>query len=417
VLLLLMLAFAFNFVDRQVLSVALESIKRDLALSDTQLGLVTGAGFAICYSLVGLPIARLADRTDRGRIIWVSLLLLSLTSALTGMVSSFSQLLAVRLGAGAGEAGVVPAAHSLIASLYARWERPRAMSVLLIGGPLSLMLGYAAGGWMVQSLGWRPAFLILAIPGALLALCLHMVKGDPRTATTAKVTTGVETGSMASLSITIRTLLARPTFRWLLVAYSADSLFGTGLVQWLPVFLIRSHHMAVEQAGLVMAMSWGLAGALGTFLGGHIIGNRSSGFEGRQLSLMCASAIGYMLLNLIALLSGWTAVVIATLAAAASVYALANAPSFSLIQSLAPENMRATAVAAVFLLGNLVGLGMGPLTVGLISDWLHASAGADSVRYALAVSTPGYLMVAGCYILAGKTVAADLRAAEAAVLA
>jgi len=410
-LLLLLFAFAFNFVDRQVLSVALEAIKGDLSLTDTELGLITGFAFAICYSLLGLPIARYADRGDRGRIISLSLLVLSLTAALTGSVSTFAQLVAVRLGAGAGEAGVVPASHSLVATLFARSERPRAMSVLLLGGPLSLVVGYAVGGWLIGWIGWRSTFLILALPGALLACVLHLAVSDPRHRPTDQ--SGVDrTGGAPTIAQIARRLLGQRTFRWLLIAYTADSLFGTGLVQWLPVFLIRSHHMSVEQVGIFMALSWGLAAAGGTFLGGRIIARRGAGFEQRQLMMMCGSASGYMLLTWLAIYLHGEMPVLAVLMISAAVYALANAPSFSLIQSLVPENMRATAVAAVFLLGNLIGLGLGPLAIGVLSDLLRYSSGADSVKFALGIVAPGYLIVAASYLMASRTVMNDLRDAE-----
>jgi len=238
------MAYAYNFLDRQVIAVALEAIKHDLTLSDTQLGILTGAAFAVFYSVVGLPIARWADRGNRSSIIALSLALLSVTVALCGAVSNFVQLMFVRVGVGTAEAGIVPPAHSLIASYYNRAERLRAMSIFLLGGPLSMAVGYLAGGWITQWFGWRAAFLSLAIPGVILTVMVRTTVRDPRShGASASVPT------RAPLWAGVRSLCQQPTFRILLISFVLDALCGNGLLQWLPVFFIRVHHMATGELG------------------------------------------------------------------------------------------------------------------------------------------------------------------------
>jgi len=407
VLTILLMAYAYNFLDRQVIAVALEAIKHDLTLSDTQLGILTGAAFAVFYSVVGLPIARWADRGNRSSIIALSLALLSVTVALCGAVSNFVQLMFVRVGVGTAEAGIVPPAHSLIASYYNRAERLRAMSIFLLGGPLSMAVGYLAGGWITQWFGWRAAFLSLAIPGVILTVMVRTTVRDPRShGASASVPT------RAPLWAGVRSLCQQPTFRILLISFVLDALCGNGLLQWLPVFFIRVHHMATGELGTWLALNWGLGNALGTLAGGCLTRGTTLEPERRQLQLMTLIASVYVPINVLALVLPDHRVALGCLFVGAFVNALATAPAYALVQSLVPERMRATAVAVLFLLSNLIGLGLGPVVVGALSDGLSAHYGDEALRFALLACTPGYFLVALSYWKASRTVIADLALME-----
>lgn len=414
VLAVLFAAFTYNFLDRQVLSVALQAIKTDLHMSDTQLGILTGVAFSIFYSIVGIPIARWADRGNRSAIISLCLALLSATVALSSVAGSFLQLMLVRVGVGIGEAGIVPPAHSLIASYFERSERLRAMSILLLGGPISIAIGYLLGGWITQFFGWRQAFLTIAAPGLLLAIAAKLLVHDPRTSVSQPNVSAAARDRVATeaQAPTLRTTLAflwrLRTFRHLLFAFTADSLFGCGLVQWLPVFYIRSHEMSSGEVGTWMALDWGIGMALGTYAGGYITKAATVNPERRQLRVMSLVTASYVPLTVAALLIPDKQVSLIAMFVAALVYGIASAPSYSLVQSLAPEHMRATAVALVFLFGNLVGLGFGPVAVGAISDALAHVYPSNSLRIALLLCVPGYWWVAAHYSRASRTVMADL---------
>jgi len=405
----LLLAYAFNFLDRQVLAIAMEAIKKDLSLTDTQLGLLNGIGFAAFYSLVGVPIARWADRGNRSLIISLSLALLSATVASCSAAAGFVQLVLVRMGVGVGEAGIVPPAHSLLASYFQRQERLRAMSLFLLGGPLSMATGYLLGGWITQWAGWRSAFLAVAALGVLLTALVALTVSEPRSIRAdASVTT--ESVPFAAL---MSTLWKQLTFRNLLLAFLIEALCGNGLLQWIPVFFLRVHRMSTGELGTWLAINWGLGNALGTFAGGYLTGRATQNAERFQLKVMTLIACVYVPLNLAVLLTPAPPVALGLLFVGAFVNALASAPGYSLIQSLVPENMRATAVAAIFLVSNLVGLGFGPVIVGWLSDQLAATYGAEGLRYALLCCAPGYLFVAAYYRRASQTVMSDITAVEA----
>lgn len=410
VLAILLAAYAFNFLDRQVLPIALEAIKADLALSDTQLGMLTGIAFSICYAIAGIPLARWADRGDRPAIISMSLGLLSVTLALCGAVGSFVQLVLLRIGVGVGEAGVVPPTHSLVASYFDRPERLRAMSILLLGGPLSAAVGYLMGGWLTEFFGWRIAFPVVAIPGLLLAVLVRLTIREPRRSTTDK--SAPLALAVPSPSQVLGMLWGQHTFRHMLIASTVLYLFGCGLVQWLPVFFIRLHGMSTGELGTWMAINWGAGNAIGTFAGGYLTRRGAVAAERRQLEIMALIACVFVPIYAVVLLAPDAHVAMVFMFIGALVNALATAPSFALIQTLVPDQMRATAVATIFLFANLIGLGLGPLLVGLISDSLSRVYGANSLRIALLACTPGYWWVAAHFYKASRTVMADLSQRE-----
>jgi len=418
VLAILLMAYAYNFLDRQVIAVALEAIKHDLELSDTQLGILTGAAFAVFYSIVGLPIARWADRGNRASIIALSLALLSVTVALCSTVSNFVQLMLVRVGVGTAEAGIVPPAHSLIASYFSRPERLRAMSIFLLGGPLSMAVGYLAGGWITQWFGWRMAFLSIAIPGVILTVLVRTTVRDPRSHGGCALSPSAAMLASASLPVStplwagVQSLCRQATFRILLISFVLDALCGNGLLQWLPVFFIRVHHMATGELGTWLALNWGLGNALGTLAGGYLTRGTTIDPERRQLQIMTLIASIYVPINVLALVLSDHRIALGCLFVGAFVNALATAPAYALVQSLVPERMRATAVAVLFLLSNLIGLGIGPVVVGALSDGLSAHYGVESLRIALLACTPGYFLVAVSYWKASRTVIADLALVE-----
>jgi len=408
----LLLAYAFNFLDRQVLAIAMEAIKTDLSLTDTQLGLLNGIGFAAFYSIVGVPIARWADRGNRRLIISLSLGLLSAAVALCSAVTGFAQLVMVRMGVGVGEAGIVPPAHSLLAAYFPRPERLRAMSLFLLGGPLSMAAGYLLGGWITQWAGWRSAFWAVAALGVFLTVLVALTVREPRSLPASMTVTEVTPAKSVRLGTLMSTLWRQPTFRNLLLAFLVEALCGNGLLQWIPVFFLRVHGMSTGELGTWLAVNWGLGNALGTLAGGYLTGRFMPEAERFQLKIMMLIACVYVPLNLAVLLLPATHVALGVLFVGAFVNALASAPGYSLIQSLVPESMRATAVAAIFLVSNLIGLGFGPVIVGWLSDLLAGRYGAEGLRYALLCCAPGYLLVAACYRRASRTVMSDIAEVE-----
>jgi len=373
----LLVVYVFNFLDRQIVNILAEPIARDLKLSDTQLGLMTGLAFALFYTVLGIPIARYADKpgSDRGRLIAVSLAIWSGMTALCGLATNYWQLLLARIGVGIGEAGCTPAAHSLIADRVAPEKRPGAMAFYAMGIPLGSLLGMVIGGQLADAVGWRHAFLFVGLPGLLMvAVVLVMVRDTERTVH------AQPEGGRESVVRTVSILLRSPTLVMLLAAASASSFLSYGKGTWATIFFQRTHGLSPGEVGFWFGLWGGVAGVAGTWLGGWIA-NRL----GRE-HLTTAPAIGMALAVPLAL-AGYNAsdwrIGMALLMLPGLLNSLYYGPVYSSTQGLVAQRHRAMASALLLFCQNLIGLGLGPLFFGMLSDWLKPEYGADSVRYVL----------------------------------
>jgi len=404
---LLTVVAAFNFLDRYVLSLVLESIKQDLQLSDSQLGLLTGFAFALFYAVAGIPIARWADRGDRNTVVSVTTALWSTMVALCGLMGNFTQLLLVRVGVAVGEAGCLPPAQSLIADYFDRAERPRAMAIYWMCSPIAVIIGYLGGGWLAEYFGWRITFMIIGLPGILLAILVKLTLREPRLE---QKTHSVIT--QPSFKVVLNTLWLQPTFRHIVLAFCVTFFFGTGISLWLPTFFIRSHGMETGELGAWLAFVWGVCAVFGTYLGGVLATHYAAGKEGLQMRTIALAHILYGILFVTVYLSSNKYNALALLAALTIIGAAVNGPIFSAIQSLVNDRMRSVALALIFLFANLIGFGLGPLVAGVLSDLLAPKFGQESLRYALLMLSPGYLWAAFHYWRASHTIEDDIRKVE-----
>jgi MFS family permease len=415
---LLAVIVAFNGVDGVALSLLLQNIKLDLSLSDTQLGVLTGIAYALFYSIMGIPIARWADRGNRIVIIAITTALWSAAVALCGFAASFVQLMLIRVAIGVGEAGCIPPAHSLIADHFTRAERPRAVSRYMLGGSLGAFLGYFAAGWLNELYGWRMTFVLLGLPGLLLALIAWFSLKEPRASKAHRELAyqapayphKPQLGFMDVCALLWRSV----AFRHLLLCFSVVAFFGNGMLKWQPAFFMRSFGMQTGELGTWLAVVYGCSGLLGTVLGGELTARYAANNERLQLkaiailygALMLVKAATYLATN------KYLALGLAGLhyfCAAASL-----APIFATIQTLVPARMRATALAIVYLFSHLIGAGMGPFAAGAISDALRPIFAQESLRYALLALSPGYLWAARHVWRASTTVAKDIETARSA---
>jgi MFS family permease len=412
----LLVVLAFNCVDRVALGMVLQSIKHDLALSDTQLGFLTGIAFALFYSVMGIPLARRADRGNRITLISVTTAMWSVAVVLCGLAGSFLQLLLIRIGVAIGEAGCMPTANSLIADYFSRPERPRAVARYLLGGPLSLVLGYCLAGWINQYYGWRSVFVILGLPGIGLALLVRLTLKEPRLAQPLLKSTGhaentPSSDSQPTFADVGRTLWHNKTFRHLSLSYSVTAFFGYGMTQWQPAFFIRSYGLGTAELGVWFAAIYGLAGSLGMYWGGELASRYAPNKEQLQLKVMAAAYVAAGAVSASVYLAPNRYLAFSLMAVSVIASGVCAGPLFAAIQTLVPERMRAQSIALIFLFANLVGMGLGPLAVGAISDVLRSVTGEESLRYSLLVLCPGYLWSAWHVWRAGQTVAGDLQAA------
>ena len=406
-LILLTVVAAFNYLDRLVLSLLLEPIKQEFDLSDSQLGFLTGFGFALFYAVAGIPIARWADHGNRNTVVVLTTGLWSAMVALCGMVGSFTQLLLVRVGVAVGEAGCLPTASSLIADYFDRAERPKAMAFYWFCAPLAMILGYMGGGWLADNYGWRTTFIVVGVPGIFFALLAKLTLREPRSKRDQQ-----QVPTQPPLKFLLVMLSQQKTLRSIVSAFVIAYFFSMGFSQWLPTFFMRSHGMSASEVGTWFALTYGGLGFLGTWLGGFLAIRYAACKESIQMR-GCTLIFGVSgLLYLGVFLSPNQYMAVGCLSAVAMISFMCNGVIFSAIQSLVPDSMRAVTLAFIFLLANLVGLGIGPLAVGALSDLFEPSYAQDSLRYAMAVFAPGVAWVGYFYWRASKTIEADIQAVE-----
>lgn len=404
---MLMTAYMFNFIDRQIISILQEPIKQELSLSDTQLGLLTGVAFAIFYVLMGLPIARLADKGSRRNIIAVSIAVWSFFTAICGMTANFFQLLAARIGVGVGEAGCSPPSHSMISDIFPASERGTALGVYNMGVNFGILIGFLVGGWLNEFFGWRMAFFAVAIPGLVLAVIVRMTVAEPKRIINNRPDD--KKADLPSIKEVLRHLLTLHTFRHVAIATGMLAFAGYGLLNWLPSFFIRIHGLGTGTVGTWFALTLGVGGAIGTFAGGWLADRL-----GRK------DLRWYLWIVIIATVLA-VPLIIATLSVESSfiallcniypgaVLALYLAPLIAVTHGLVDNRMRALSSAILFLVLNLLGLGLGPLVIGLMSDLLAPVYAVESLRYAMLITIP-VVSIWGCVhlLLASKHIRREM---------
>jgi len=403
----LIAVLAFDFIDRLALGLVLQTIKVDLRLTDTQLGFMSGIAFALFYSIMGIPIARWADRGNRVAIISITTAVWSAAVALCSASGTFIQLLLARVGVAIGEAGCVPPAHSLIADHFSRAERPRAVAIYMLGGPLSVVVGYSVAGWLNELYGWRAMFVIIGLPGLALALLVWVTLKEPRAL--ANVATAPAPAKLADV---VRALWENVTFRHLVAGFSVMLFFNYGILQWQPTFFVRSYGLKTGELGTWFAATFGIAGFVGTYVGGEWASRFAINNERLQFKWMALAVCSFGVVSSLVYLSNNPYISFGFIGVAALGGGAVNGPLMAATQTLVPGHMRATAIALVYLIGNLVGMGLGPLAAGALSDAFHGWAGEESLRYALLILCPGYFWGGWHLWRASKTVARDLEAAH-----
>lgn len=383
VLTMLTLVYVFNFIDRQLLVILQESIKKELHLSDTQLGMLSGFTFAIFYVTMGIPIARLADKRNRRDIVTVSLGLWSLMTAGSGWARNFFQLLLARVGVGIGEAGGSPPAHAMISDYFPAGKRSTALAIYSSGIYIGIVIGFVMGGYLNQQLGWRTAFFAVGLPGILFSVLFYATVREPRrgaTDTDAGQGDGVHT-----LREVLKRLYSSRTFVLLAMATALHVFCIYGLLNWAPSFLSRLHGMKNTEIGALLGPIYGFGGAIGSFAGGALTDHFGKRDKRMYLRIPAYAIILSIFFAAGFLFSGDWRVSLSCLGVCSALQSTYLGPAVSVAHRLVPASMRALTSAILFFVLNLVGLGFGPLTVGMISDRLQPALGVESLRWALSI--------------------------------
>lgn len=410
VLAVLVLVYAVNFIDRNLLPILLQPIKEELGASDAAMGLLIGFAFAVFYTLAGIPIARLADRGSRRDIMAIGIAFWSLMTAASGLVTSFAQLALVRIGVGVGEASATPAAHAMISDLFPPERRARALSIYSTGANFGVLFGLMLGGVIQQSLGWRAAFFLIGLPGVLIALLVRWTLPEPRRGESEGL---VDSGETPDIATTLRYLASLPTFRHLAASAGLYGITCYGLVAWAPTFLVRVHGLGPAETGFKTGLAIGISGAIGAVCAG-VLTDRLVKRDRRWLVWIPAvSAVLQIPFHVFFALSPDANLAILALVPVNFLNGIFGPSSYTLTQGLAQVRMRAMASATLLFFLNLVGMGLGPTIVGQLNDVFAAAHGADAIRYSMLalLLANGWGIVHS--LLATRTLEADLaRAAE-----
>lgn len=405
---LLFLGYVVNFIDRSILSILLEPIKLELELTDTQLGLLGGLAFAIFYATLGIPIASLADRWNRVKVLSISMIIWSAMTAVCGFATNFMGLLLARIGVGVGEAGASPPSHSLISDYFPLEKRATALAIYSLGIPVGNMIGNFVGGWGAAEFGWRTTFLLVGLPGIAVAFLVLFTLREPPRGMSEKVATKQDVPSPSMLE-TFRFLWAKRSFRHMGIAAGLHAFVSYGAGTWNAPFLIRSHEMPIVEVGSWLALISGI-GSIGTFAGGYLADKLSARFDDRRW-YMYVSGISTLLLvpfQLVAYLHGDLWAVIGSLLVVSILGGMFLGPSFAIAHALVTVRMRAVASALLLFLLNIIGMGMGPYVVGMLSDLLAPGFAVSSLRYALAIAVFANFWASIHYLLASRTLRAEL---------
>jgi len=398
-LLLLMTVYSANFIDRQLLSILQEPIKIELNLSDGQLGVLTGVSFAFFYVLAGIPIARYADRGNRRNVIAYSVGVWSLMTAVSGAALNYFHLLLARIGVGIGEAGCSPPAHSIISDIFPPKKRASAIAFYSMGVNIGILFGFLFGGWLNEYFGWRVAFVVVGLPGILLAVLVRTTLAEP-------IRGHHEDKKLASNRVSfidvLSLLWSRLSFRHMCFAASLSAFAGNSSNSWTASFMMRSHGMSSGELGTWLAMIVGLGGAIGV-LGGGLLADKLASRDRRWYLWLPAIANLACVPFLVAVYSvdnAYTALLLSVIPGL--LFNVYLGTTIATTQSLVGLRMRATASAILMLIANIIGLGLGPLSVGILSDYLLPSYGTDSLKQAMLILLPFFMCWSSLHFYRGS---------------
>ena len=408
--------YTLSIMDRQLVAILVEPIRKEFALQDWHMGLLSGFAFAIFYTVLGVPLARLADRNNRVTIIGVSLLVWSAFTGLTGLARTFVHLLIARVGVAIGEAGCNPAAYSLIGDYFEARRRATALSIFHMGGYIGSFLGLLLGGWIGHTYGWRVAFLLVGLPGICVALLMKLTLRELPRGFSDPVRVVAEPPPVGQV---VRALLAKTSFRHLAFAAALHNFAVYGVGNWYAAFLMRSHGMNVAKAGTILAICTVIGGAAGTYFGGMLSDRLAARRHDSRYYLWVPALsliIGFPLSQGVLLFED-TSIVIALLTPVVMCSAAYLAPSITATYGLVGIRERALASAVLLFIINLIGLGLGPLFAGLASDQLRqmflerglseAEALGEGLRWSLRIVVAANLWSAAHYFIATRTLRAQ----------
>lgn len=409
VLFIMMLAYTINIADRYVMSTVLEQIRIDLKLSDGGVAFLTGVSLALFYVGMGIPLSWIADRYNRRNLLAISITLWSVMTTLCGLSKGYTQLLLARMGVGVGEAGGTPSCNSIICDYFPAPRRPMALTIFCLGAPIGAWIGADMAGAVANAYGWRAAFLVLGIPGILLALVIMATIREPKRGCLDAVTSD----ETPTLMETLRFCLSQRSAFHVMMGSGVSALWGWGLMWFIPTFLQRTYSMDVGSAGAIVGPIHLVMGIGASLLTAWLLGRPSFTDPRKIVYLLGAVTVVATIPSILAIYTHdlWLATISLWLFIPGIYFYIG--PAFALGQNLAPPKMRAMFSAIALLVANVFNLIVAPQGVGWLSDYFAGPAGPDaaSLRSALLILAPTGFWAAFHYFMAAKTIVEDQKRA------
>ena len=404
------LVYFMTAIDRTILIVLVEPIKADLGLTDSQVGIIAGPAFAVCFTLFGIPLGMLADRTNRRNLIACCIFLWSAMTAFCGTAQSYAQMILGRAGVGIGESGGAPASVAIISDIFPLEQRARALSVFHTGSAVAVLVAFGLGSWAAAEYGWRVAFYAAAVPGIVLSILLLITIREP--------VRGLADGRVSKerpppILETIRFIWQRRTIFHIMVSCIFHAATGFGFVTFLASYLVRSHDMTLADVGGKIAIVLGVGGILGQLMNG-VLADFMGRFDARwRLRLPAIMSVFCIIGMCGTVLAGPISWAFAFLFLWTLAFPALAAPTYAVMQTIARPRMRATISSIQFVVLSAIGSAIGPMIVGLASDWLQPKHGSDSLRYAIVALSMLYAWGIVHFLLAARSVRADLAHTDA----
>jgi predicted MFS family arabinose efflux permease len=381
---LLTAAFTLDHVDRLILSLTLDMIGKEFILSDFQLGTLSGLAFAVVFVIMGFPLARLAKPGLRKKMVIGTLTVWSFMTLLSGTANSYLHLFLARMGVGLGEAGYLPSAHSMLADAYPPERRAGAFSILTSGVNIGVFFAFIIGGVVAANYGWRAAFFVAGAPGFILAVIIYFSLHEPKTP--AFEIQENPTPAVRAYITLAREMFSNPAIRHILFGMLLISMVNYGSVAWLATWLLRTQGLGLAQVGIYIALTAGIGGAIGVWVGGYLANRAEMRFAGGGLVVVAISVLLTEPFSITAYLIEPSMIALIILILPAMAANIFTGPGFAAIYTRLAPSDRPMATAVITFMMNLVGLGLGPMIVGLTSDFL-ADTGTTRAPIAIALAS------------------------------
>lgn len=410
---ILAVVYTLSYLDRQIVAILAEPIRRELQLTDTQLGILGGIAFAAFYATFGLPVAWLADRTHRVRVIAISCGLWSLFTVLCGTASSFVHLAFYRMGVGIGEAGGSPPSYSLISDYFPPEKRGTALALYSLGVPMGAVIGAFAGGRIAEAFGWRAAFYSMGVPGIIMAVVLVLVVREPKRGSLDALAPGaIEHEPSPPLFSAIGAFFRQRTLVLVAISSALSSFVGNGALSWNPTFLMRIKGMTLGEVSTYYALVIGVCGVIGVFAGGWLV-DRAGRRDRRWFAWVPAIAFAIASPSAFGIVTAPTwQTALAVIAAPSLLTGTFLAPAITVVQNSVSPNRRTLSGAMLLFISSLIGLGFGPVYVGRVADWAKPEYGDRSLAVGLVAMVPIVILTVAAHLAVAWSIGRDMKRAR-----